>query len=226
MSQLSGKNESGSRFCINCGQDLGDMVTESSITVSPTGPYRRYLGVTTGQFLIALLLVRLLRSILVNLSFIEGLRLPDVPFTVVQIITFIAYLVAFVLLVIYADALRSHWPRAYPRLAPLTPALTVVIYVVLISLAYRAVLPIILSLVDDPGDFVLLLRIALTVWALVLLSWAGKVVYDAPPGWLSGIRFSVPIGEHAEVARLNCGRLNPSRMKFCGYCGQEVAQSE
>jgi hypothetical protein len=220
------QNEAGSRFCISCGHDLSGVPAEGSTAVAQTGLYRRYLGVSTGQFLIALLLVWLLRSILVNLSFVEGLRLPDIPFTMAQIITFIAYLIAFVLLVIYADALRSHWPRAFPRLASLTPALTVIIYVILLSLAYRALLPVILSLVDDPGDFILLLRVALTVLALVLLGWAGKVVYDALPGWLSTIRFTVPQVESAEVACLNCGHLNVSGMKFCNHCGQAAAESE
>ncbi|MBK8904574.1 MAG: zinc-ribbon domain-containing protein [Anaerolineaceae bacterium] len=220
------QNESGSRFCISCGHDLSNEAAGGGTAVAHTGFYRRRLGVSIGQTVIALLLVWLLRSVFVNLSFVEGLTLPDVPFTVAQIITFIVYLIAFFLLVNFVNTLRSHWPNAYPRLAALTPALTVVIYVMLISLAYRALLPVIIDLADDPSDFVLVLRVILTVLALALLGWAGKVIYDALPGWLAGIRLGATQGESGEVACLNCGRLNTAAMHFCGHCGHELTTQE
>lgn len=212
------QNESGSRFCISCGHDLSNEVVGGGTAVVHTGFYRRHLGVSTGQIMIALLLIWLLRSIFVNLTFVEGLTLPEVPFTAAQIITFIAYLVAFVLLINFVSTLRTHWPIAYPRLASLTPALTVIIYVMLISLAYRALLPLILDLVDDPGDFVLVLRVILTVLALILLAWAGKIVYDALPSWLSSIRFGATQDEIGDIACLNCGRIQTAALQSCAHC--------
>lgn len=216
------QNESGSRFCISCGHDLSNEVVGGGTVITNTGFYRRHLAVSTAQVMLALLLIWLLRSIFVNLSFVEGLTLPEVPFTAAQIITFIAYLVAFVLLLNFVSNLRTYWPNAYPHLAFLTPALTVIIYLVLISLAYRALLPVILDLVDDPGDFVLVLRVLLTVLALILLAWAGKIVYDALPGWLSGIHFGTTQGEIDDIACLNCGRIQTAALQTCAHCGHAL----
>jgi hypothetical protein len=203
----------------------GGTTNISSPTFTPSSSFhRRQLGVATGRLFIALILVWLFRSILVNLSFVEGLILPDVPFTAPEIITFLAYLIAFVLLLGYTQTLRSHWAAAYPQLASLTPALVVIIYVILLSFAYRALLPIILTLADDPRDFVLALRVVLAVLALILLFWAGKVIYDALPAWLSGIRFDTPTVQEAQVTCLNCGQINPASMSYCGRCGQPLSQ--
>jgi hypothetical protein len=220
------QNEPGSRFCISCGQGLESVSEKNALAAPQDNIYHRTLGLATGQTLIALFLVWVVQTVLVSLSFVEGLRLPSVPLTMPQIITTIAYLVAIVLLVVFANKLGSYWPRAYPRLASLTTALTAVVYIVLISLAYRALLPVINSLVDNPSDFILILRVALTILALVLLIQATQVIYEALSGWLSGFRFNLPKIVSAEVACLNCGRLNVSGMKFCNFCGQAAIESE
>lgn len=216
-------NSPESRFCISCGQTLAGQVAGSGETaVSATSFMRRQLGIATARLLITLLLIWLLRSILINLSFVEGLRIPDFPFTIEQLITFIAYAVAFVLLIGYTQTLRTYWTPAFPSLASLTPALVGIIYVVLLSLAYRALLPLITNLVDDPRDFILALRVVLVILAIILLSWAGKVIYDALPGWLGSIRMDTPKADDGQRACLHCGRLNPAAMKYCGYCGQAL----
>jgi hypothetical protein len=183
---------------------------------------RRQLGIATARLFIALLLIWLLRSILVNLSFVEGLLIPDVPFAVEQLITFIAYAAAFVLLIGYTQTLRTGWALAFPSLASLTPALVGIIYVVLLSLAYRALLPVIIELVDDPRDFILALRVILVILAIILLSWAGKVIYDALPGWLASIRMGTTQANDGQMACLHCGRLNQATMSYCGYCGHAL----
>jgi uncharacterized membrane protein YhaH (DUF805 family) len=66
--------------------------------LSQSWPIQRLSGrIYRPDFSLLLLLVWLLQTILVNLSFVEGLRLPNIPFTMAQIITFIAYLIAFML---------------------------------------------------------------------------------------------------------------------------------
>lgn len=220
----SSLNEPDSRFCISCGHDMtGQPVGHNIAVISRTSIHRQYIGVSTSRLLIALLLLWFLRSILINLSFVEGLVIPDIPFAAEQIVTFLAYLVAFVLLTGYTQSLRTQWAQAYPRLASLTPALTVIIYVIVLSLLYRALQPIIYSLSDDPGEFMLVFRVVLTFLALLLLGWAGRVVYAALPGWLSSISFDTPAGPKAGVACLHCGRLNQTATSFCGYCGKSLA---
>ncbi len=216
-------NSPESRFCISCGQTLAGQVAGSGETaVSPTNFMRRQLGIATARLLIALLLIWLLRSILVNLSFVEGLLIPEVPFAVEQLITFIAYAAAFVLLIGYTQTVRIGWASAFPSLASLTPALVGIIYVVLLSLAYRALLPVIIELVDDPRDFILALRVILVILAIILLSWAGKVIYDALPGWLGSIRMDTPKVDSGQRACLHCGLLNQAAMSYCGYCGHAL----
>jgi hypothetical protein len=85
-------------------------------------------------------------------------------------------------------------------------------------------LPLFTTLIDDSADFVLVLQIVLLVLAIILLGWAAKVIYDALPGWLSSVRFDMPVGTGPEVACLNCGQLNPAAVQYCGHCGNALPQ--
>lgn len=215
-------NEPNSRFCIGCGQTLAGVRAANPTAKNPTQGYRRNLFVATGQTVIALFLVWFLRGVLTSLSFVEGLVVVDIPFSAAQVITFIAYLIAFFLLIGLAQTLRAYWPLAFPALRSLTPALLVIIYVVLLSFAYQALRPILVELLDDPRDFVLALRVVLTILSVGLLAWAGKAIYDSLPGWLGEIRFETPSGAYSGLICANCGQTNPADHRFCGYCGQTL----
>lgn len=215
-------NEPNSRFCMSCGQTLADAQVANPAARNPIQGYRRSLFIATGQTVIALFLVWFLRGVLTSLSFVEGLIVPEVPFSAAQIITFIAYLIAFFLLVGYAQTLRAYWALAFPALRSLVPALLVIIYVVLLSFAYQALRPILVELMDDPRDFVLALRVVLTILSVALLAWAGKAIYDALPGWLGGIRFETSPAAYGGLTCTNCGQTNPVGHQFCGYCGQSL----
>lgn len=215
------QNSPGSRFCINCGQTLSGQPESSGVKQLPyTKMHRRQLWEATARLLITLILTWLLRSILVNLSFIEALVIPDFPFSAEQIISFIFYVIVFWLLIKYTQTIQIHWEPVFPHLASLTQPLVITVYVILLSLAYRALLPIIVTLVDDPVDLLLVLRVILAILAIILLSWVGKSIYDALPGWLSRLRFESPPDQKACS---NCGRLNNVSMNYCGYCGQSFS---
>lgn len=216
-------NDPASQFCINCGQTLPRTGSMSPAARPLAHSQRQLLGIVTGRFVIGLLLIWLLRGIVVNLSFVEGLRIPEVPFTAAEMLTFIAYVIILVLLFGYLQSLRALWPRAFPRAVAVLPALTAVIYVIALSAIYTVLTPLIINLVDDPADLLLALRFILLILALALLGWAGKIIYDALPDWLRSIRFAVPSGGEAEVACLYCGRLNPGSLTFCGYCGHSLS---
>lgn len=214
-------NEPNSRFCINCGQVLpGNQMAEPSS--NPSLVYRRYLAIATARVVIALFLVWFLKGVLLNLSFIEGLIIPSIPFSAAQMINLIAYLVAFVLLVGFTQTLRSYWALSFPTLANLTPALLVIIYVVLLSIVYQALLPILVELINDPRDFVLALQVTLAILAVILLAWVGKIIYDALPGWLGSIRFDTPNAASNNLICAHCGKVNPGDHQYCGYCGQAL----
>jgi hypothetical protein len=147
------------------------MTATENVSAPLARPQRRLLGIVTSRLVIGLLLVWLIRTILINLSFVEGLRLPEVPFAVEAIITFVAYVIVLILLLGYAQSLQSLWPRAFPRLASLTPALTAIIYVLALSAAYSVLVPLITSLVNDAADFVLIC--VLSYWGSRLFCWVG-----------------------------------------------------
>ncbi|MBE2221286.1 MAG: hypothetical protein IAF02_07085 [Anaerolineae bacterium] len=216
-------NEPNSRFCISCGQVLSDAQPGTAVVVDATHWHRRQLAIKTAQVVITLFLIWFFRSILIDLTFVKGLYYSEFPFTLEEIVTFIAYFIAFILLVGYTKTLRTHWPPAFPAVASLTPALLVVIYVILLSLMYKALLPIMLQVVADPGDLLLALRVILALLAIILLFWAGKVIYDALPAWLDSIHFTTtPVD--GQIVCTQCGRINAPDHQFCGYCGHTLRQ--
>lgn len=216
-------NDPNSRFCISCGQVLTDGQQVSSTAVIDSAHWhRRQLAIATGQVGITLFLIWFFRSILVDLSFVKGLYYSEFPFTLEEVITFIVYIIAFILLIGYAKTLRTHWAPAFPSVASLTPALLVVIYVILLSMVYKALLPIMLEIVEDPVDLLLAMRVILALLAVILLFWAGKVIYDALPIWLDSIHFTSTPPTVGQIVCTQCGRINPPDHQFCGYCGHTL----
>lgn len=216
-------NDSGSRFCISCGEPL--LISADSPAASQ--PFarspRHLLGIVTARVLIGLLLVWILRAILINLAFVETLRFPEVPLTAPQLVTMLTYLVAIVLLLGYARSLRSLWAQAFPKAAAFAPALTAIIYVLVLSAVYATLLPLFSAFIDDSADFILTLRIILLILAIILLGWAAKVIYDALPGWLSTVHFDLPVSSAPEIACLNCGQLNATAVHYCSRCGHALS---
>lgn len=218
------ENEVGSRFCLNCGQSLTASTGQPKTGVGTLLKIyeRRLLALASGRLVIILLLLWLFRSILINLSFIKSLQFPDIPFTAVELVTLITYLAILGLLVNYVQTLRSQWPRAFPSLQAVVPVMTAIFYVVILSLIYSALIPILAQLIDDPGDFILILRTALLILSVALFGWGVWVIYQALPGWLSTIRLNMPDGKQEIVVCLKCGRLNEANSENCHACGNSL----
>jgi len=213
-------NDPHSRFCIKCGQTLDGSPANSASGLARSHP--GLLAVLTARLGIALLLLWMLRSILLRLPFTRGIRLPpEVPLSLEEIITAITYLVALFMLLAYAQAIWSLWPQAFPRHAALTPALAALVYVAVLVVGYHAFAGLILTLTQEP-EFLLVLRVVLLVLAAIFLIWAGVVIYNHLPAWIASLRFEAPSGSRLEIACLNCGRLNPANMKYCGHCGKPL----
>jgi hypothetical protein len=185
----------------------------------PTPQYQ--LGSTTVRLILGLLLIWMVRTILIRLSFIEGLLIPEVPFSAETIITFFAYVAAFVILLVFAQSLRPLWTPAFPRASGVGTALTTVIYVLMLSMVYSALRPLFLTLIDAPAEILLVLRVVLMVLAIILLSRAGQVIYQAIPNWLNNLRLDSIAISHTSCP--NCSQLNDKNMKFCGYCAAPLA---
>lgn len=180
-------NDSASRFCIKCGQALGGL---SAMPVSAPSPRRLLLSYTL-QFLVGLLVLLLFRSMLIQQPFTEKFRLPDVPLTTPEIITIVVYGIALVLLIQFAQIVWNLWPRAFPQMAPLAPALVAVVYVLVLGAVYTAVERPLIIWGEDPNLLLAVQGVALLI-AIGLLVWAGAAIYTFVPAWINSLRFETP----------------------------------
>jgi len=197
------------------------------MTASPTPtPLARsaphLLGVLTFKLGIGLLLLWLARTIFTRLPFAQTIRLPEVPFSLAEIVTVVLYLIAFVMLLSYARVLGPLWPQAYPQEGSLAPALTSLVYLAALVVGYWA-LEVLVSVFGDETALLVLQAFAL-ILALVLLVRAGVTSYRYLPYWFSGLRIGAASGA-AQVACLHCGRLNMADFIYCGHCGQPLKRA-
>lgn len=218
-------NRPGDRFCMKCGKLLSEMPAAppagERLPPPVANSYPQLFWLLTGRVIIAILLLFLFRRVFVGLAFTQNLAIPDFPLTVPQIITSLVNLAVLALLLGYAPAMRALWPKAYPRLAFLTPALMALVYVWALSVAYTALIIPVYLLVDNP-DVGLVIQVLWTLAALALLGYAWLAVYQELPTALRSIRLDLTLGRSSEVACLRCGRLNPAGTTNCTHCGQTL----
>lgn len=197
-------NEAGSRFCISCGSGLvGGISFETEVggggwPARSGNPFRRQIGYATARVVVGVLLAFFIRSILLGLSFVDELIIPDFPLRVFQLVDMLTYVVVIILLVAFMQMIRANWLQAFPRARELSPAIVSVLLVLALSWLYRALLPLVVQILDNPADFLLVLRITLFLLALFLLGRAGLLVYGAVPVWLDGL--SLDLGERSETS--------------------------
>jgi hypothetical protein len=220
-------NEPGNQFCISCGQLLTAANSATTPIAAATGPgqrARQLLGVQTLRIVFGLLLLFLFYRVLVNLSFVENLAIPDFPLTATAIIRSLTYLIALVLLLGYAQTLRDLWPQAFPKWSAITPVLTALLYVAVIAAVYSAIASPLLVLTRE-SDAVLVLQVVLLILAVFILGTAWMSFYSEMPGWLGNLRLNMAPITSPQTACLNCGRLNPVENEYCGHCGQALRDS-
>ena len=223
------QNEAGSQFCISCGSSLaatGRVGGERRRSGgSQVEMHRRLLGIATARFAIGLFLLYVAYLVVVNLNVVETLIIPDMPFSVVSLLRALTFAGALVLLLLYAGQLRALWPRAFPRLAALTPMLTGLIFVLAISAGFTALRVPLVAYVDDP-DIRLVFQLILALLAVAILTTAWLRIYAVLPGWLGSMRFDLSLQGGQQVACLKCGRLNSVDQSFCGQCGSSLDTAE
>lgn len=181
------ENDSDNQFCLTCGSALTIEGSAPKIGISSAG---QALFSITGQTLISVLMLYIIRSILLGLSFIQELRIPNFNITTTEIISIILYLLVLVLLVIFVRSLGYYWPRAFPVYSGIGDVLTAVLYVIALSVIYSMLKPVFLIYIVDPEP-ILILRILLSLLALLLLGRAVLVVYQSLPTWLDHLRTSL-----------------------------------
>jgi len=179
-------NDAGNQYCMKCGKALP---TEGLVPMGGYSSPGQALYSITGQTLISVLMLYLLRSVLQGLSFIQDLQITNWHITTPEIISTIMYLLVLVLLVIFAHSLGYFWPQAFPRYSGIGVVLTAILYVIGLSVIYSMLKPVFLRFISDPEPM-LILRIILALVALSLLGRAVIVIYQSLPTWLNNLRTS------------------------------------
>jgi hypothetical protein len=179
-------NEPGSQFCMNCGYALGG-------TEGP-GPVRTGAGsalwIATGQAVLAVLGLYLIRAILMRLSFVQEMRFPGVGITPAEMLSMLIFVLILVIILVYARRVSVLWPLAFPAYAAVAVLVTAVLYVIALSVLYGLLKPVFAELFFDPEPL-LIVQIFLTLVALAILARAAILVYNSLPAWLENMRRSM-----------------------------------
>lgn len=179
-------NEPNNAFCVNCGYSLSTSFQPASGT--PQNPAARsageFLGIFTARLVIAVLGVWVIRAILIDLSFIEGLRIPDTSVTGASIVNVLAYLVIIALLVAYGRDLGRLWPQAFPGYPELGSLLVALVYTVILAAVYAGLRPFLVEFLPDQ-EVLLILQILLAFIVLIIVARAAFIAYQGLAGWLT-----------------------------------------
>lgn len=180
------ENPVNTMYCMNCGANLQNTEAGSVTAANPAG---HAIYIATGQTLVAVIMLFLLRSILTGLSFVREIQIPDWRITVPDIISIVMYLLVLLVLLNYARLLGYHWPRAFPRYVGIGMVLTAILYLIALSVTYSMLKPLFFQFFSDPEP-ILILRVFLALIAIFLVGRAALVVYHSTPIWLDNLRAS------------------------------------
>jgi len=216
-------NPPGSKFCIGCGKELPANIPTHSTNSQAIA--RQTLGEQTVRSLLSLFVLYLFYRVLLRLSFVEQLSIPEVQLSGTQISTSLALIVALLVLFAYVRVVRDTWSRAYPIWQGVSGLIIALVYVVMLAMAFSAIRPTVNSLVtnsSDVNDILLALRLFAFLVALFVLGTAWRNFYLNTPRWLSNLNLNNPVIFTQNVACLNCGYLNSSELSHCNHCGEAI----
>lgn len=184
-------NESYVQFCTSCGAQL---------TLDPVARIRsarEWLGALTGQFLLGLLVIYIIKAILVSLPFIKELTIPDFDLTPIAMIKILVGLVIVFLLVKYVLDIHRLWPQAFTGFNSLADLAITILILILLSTIHSTVKPLFPLFTEDVPELPMIVQLILLLIALFFSARAVIQVYQNLPGWLLSLRqgFSLPPNE-------------------------------
>jgi hypothetical protein len=182
------ENDESAEFCIHCGYGLRQPAAEKQSAVSPG----TYLLMMTVRFLIAIFGLWVLKEVLVSLSFIKEVTIPNFPLTVISIINLVFFLLLILLIIGFAALVARMWPRVFPGYTEAGKVINVILYLIILSVLYQTLRPM-AGMFQDGATILLILQITLSVIAFILILWVAVILYRALPGWLNNIRQSMVI---------------------------------
>lgn len=184
--RCSKENEETAEFCIHCGFTLRKPAEGKAQTLSSG----TYLLIMTLRFLLAVFGLWILKEVLINLSFIKEVTIPNFPLTVITIINLIFFVLMILLIFGFAALVARMWPKVFPGYQEGGKAINVILYLILLSITYQALRPMAASFLADVSGL-MVLQVVLSVIALILVLWVAIILYRALPGWLNNIRQSM-----------------------------------
>jgi hypothetical protein len=179
-------NNPGSQFCIQCGENLSTL-SPAETNVSSK---KELLGILTIRMVVSLIGLMIVNSILIGLAFVQELNIPDFDIPTPTLISILIYLVAIGILINYASTLRNLWPKAFPKYAQAAFVFNALITLILLSMAYRIIKPIIRGFTNDATPFLITQSIFVVI-ALITLGRASAFVFQMLPSWIANLKAGI-----------------------------------
>jgi hypothetical protein len=173
-------------FCIHCGYDLHQTTKAANLSSGA------YFLLMTIRFVIAIFAVWVLKEILVNLSFVKDLVIPNFPLTIITMINLVFLTIMIMLIVGFAGLLVRMWPKVFPKFVEAGRAINIILYLIILSVVYDALRPVFAS-VFGTSTALLILQIVLVAVALILVFLVGIILYRSLPAWLNYLRQSMMV---------------------------------
>jgi hypothetical protein len=181
-------NDDSAVFCINCGTKF--VQTSETVPLSVVAPMntsaRTQLAIMSGQFLLSLLFLYILKALLDGSSYVENLYITKIDLSVATIINTFIYVVMIGILIGFARMVGNLWNGSFPKVMNGGSALISVAYLLMISMAYRGLAPFIVMISDEP-DLLQITQVVFLMIGLSLAIWAFLIVYQNLPQWLGNI---------------------------------------
>lgn len=187
-------NNPESQFCMNCGRQLTHQAAPGIPQAAPALPSpSSWIGILALRLLLTLFGLWLLKDILIKLSFVRDLQIPEVPISAPEIISVLFFIVMIVLLLNFARTLTVLWPQAFPRYREAPLIINAILYLLVLNFAYKALRPVIFWITTD-SEVMMILQIILVILAILIIVYPCIILYQALPGWLSNWRqtFAAP----------------------------------
>lgn len=183
-------NEPNSEFCMRCGTPLHLVEREGN----PLSANRYHLFIETLKFVFMLLGLYLIQTILTSLQFVKDIRIPDFPITVIQMVEVVMGLIILVLVIAFAAGFSGLWGRAFPAASAAGNIITSFLYIIVLSVLYKGMMPVMESAFNEP-EIYLILQVFFLIIAIILAASILITLNKTLPKWINNFRYWVNSAE-------------------------------
>jgi len=175
-------NDPNNQYCLSCGRSLSSGPSMPPVSLQSSS--RTTLWIVAGRLVGSLLFVWILRTILLDLDFVQNTTITEINLPMTTIITLAVAIVIILLLIGFISALAQLWPAAFPSTAEATTIFSALLWLILLNQIYRIATTAV-PLLSLDRELITIIGIVLVAVALVLATRAFLVIYQALPQWMS-----------------------------------------